>query len=223
VLLLVPSRLELEKLVPEAAGREQPWPWPGRVDAAGAPVLVATCGVGVALSGPTTLAHLQATGARSLLLAGLAGSFDEASAPVPGLLAGSTVALHGVGVGEGERHRSLADCDGALQDEAESAAGEIALTLPAEWSRHGAPLLTVAAGSATAEDARERRGRYPACVAEDMESWAVARAASLAGVPCTVLRAACNVAGDRVHAGWKVDEAVALLRDALDALTGAQA
>ena len=220
MLLLVPSRLELDKLVPEAAGAELPWVWPDRRDAAGAEVLVASCGVGIALAGIEAMARLSLTQSNSLLLVGLAGTFDETRAPVGSLLIGSSVSLHGIGVGEGRSHRSLADVGGALADEARSAAGELALALPSQLEARTGSLLSVAAGCADAEDARGRRARHPDCLAEDMESWAVARAAERAGASCTVLRGISNRAGDRDHAGWRVDEAIAVLREAIDTLTG---
>jgi len=220
LLLLVPSRLELEKLVPEAAGAEFPWVWPDRRDADGVQVVVASCGVGLALAGIQAMAALSHGETSSVLLAGVAGTFDEARAPVGSLLIGSSVALHGIGVGEGASFRSLIDAGGALADEALSAAGDVELEVPPRLEARTGPLLSVTSGCADSENARERRARHPGALAEDMESWAVARAAGLAGVSCTVLRGISNTAGDRDHAGWRVDEAIGVLREAIETLTG---
>lgn len=222
MLLLVPSRLELEKLVPEAAGAEGLWTWPGRVDSEGDAVLVARCGVGLGVSGVATMSLLAGGTATSVVLAGLAGSLDAVRAPVGSLLIGRSVALHGIGVGEGAQHRSLADAGGALADEARSSAGDLALVAPVGAAGVIAPLLSVTAGAASPGEAEDRRARHPACLAEDMESWAVARAAGMAGSPCSVLRGVSNLAGDRDHAAWRIDEAIAVLREALDALTEAR-
>ena len=51
-----------------------------------------------------------------------------------------------------------------------------------------------------------------------MEGYAVALAAMLAEIPCTMLRAISNMAGDRNLAGWSLDPALDALRERLDSM-----
>ncbi len=223
MLLLVPSRLELDRLVPEAAATLGPWAWPGRRDAAGGSVIVARCGVGVAVAGVRTAAFLASTGERSVLLVGLAGSFDGQAAPLGTLLVADRVELHGIGVGEGEAFRSLAEVGGVLAEEAGPAAGPLELAEAPGVPGSCGSLLSVTSASMDAGEASARLRRHPGVLGEDMESWPVARAAADAGAPCTVLRGLSNRVGDRDHARWRTDEAFSALRAAIDWLTGAAA
>ena len=75
--------------------------------------------------------------------------------------------------------------------------------------------LTVCAASLDREQALVRRHKFPEARIEDMESFAVARAAHLILVPFACLRAVSNEAGDRDTQNWKIDEAMAALGDEL--------
>jgi futalosine hydrolase len=183
-------------------------------------VTIASCGVGVARSGARTARLLAELRPERVVLAGLAGSFDVEALPPGALLSASLVKLHGVGVGEGAAHLSLAEAGGALAAEAAEGEGPLELLEPAvPPGAFVGGLLTACSGSATPEQALLRSERHPSCVAEDMESWPVAAAAQEAGVPLTVLRAVSNAAGDRDHGRWALDEAFEALRGALEALT----
>ena len=81
-----------------------------------------------------------------------------------------------------------------------------------------ASIVSVAAASGDAEEARLLRTRRPGVVVEDMETWAVALAAADAGIPLRVLRAISNAAGDRDQAHWRIGAALAALRRALPRL-----
>jgi len=60
----------------------------------------------------------------------------------------------------------------------------------------------------SAEEAAGRHAQYPAAAGEEMEGYAVAVAAWLFGVNLTIVRGFSNAAGDRDHAGWRMDEAL---------------
>jgi futalosine hydrolase len=55
-------------------------------------------------------------------------------------------------------------------------------------------------------------------VLEEMEGYAVALAAMTAEIPCTMVRAVSNMAGDREPAGWALDPALHALRERLDSM-----
>lgn len=220
MLILVPSRLERERLLPEAGAGPAPGPWPGRGAGEGAAVIVASCGVGVARAGARTAGLLAELRPERVVLAGLAGTYDAEALPAGALLTASLLELHGVGVGEGPGHLSLEEAGGALAEEAPASEGPVELLWPlVPGGASVGGLLTACAASANPDEAERRSERHPSCVAEDMESWAVAAAAREAGVPLTVLRAVSNEAGERDHARWALDEAFAALRRALEAIT----
>ncbi len=60
-----------------------------------------------------------------------------------------------------------------------------------------------------------RVGGGTACGVEAMEGFGVLRAAALAGVPAVELRAISNAVGEPDRAKWRVDDAIALLGDAV--------
>jgi futalosine hydrolase len=110
--------------------------------------------------------------------------------------------------------------DGPLASEQAEhpAAPEVPPALRAMRGAVVGPLLSVAAASASRAQACSRARRFPGCLAEDMEAHAVLLAASATGKSLVVLRAASNVAGDRDHAGWRIEAALATLRAALERL-----
>jgi nucleoside phosphorylase len=61
-------------------------------------------------------------------------------------------------------------------------------------------------------------GGASACEVEAMEGFAVLRACALAGVPAVELRAVSNAIGEPDRSKWLFDEALALLKSALDRL-----
>ncbi|MEO0663952.1 MAG: hypothetical protein AAFZ87_20670 [Planctomycetota bacterium] len=84
----------------------------------------------------------------------------------------------------------------------------------------GPELLTVCAAAGSPDDVTARVARAPESAAEDMEAFAVALAARAAGVELRVVRGISNEAGDRNHARWRIDDALAAVAGlAADALT----
>lgn len=176
------------------------------------------CGFGLAAAAART-AHLVARRSPSrVILAGIAGRFDD-SIGLGAATLFERVACHGIGVGTGaaflpaaalgwpqwpgdpaDRAAAVGDSIGLADDQ--PAAGDTPLP-------RRSLLLSAAAGSADAEDARLRRGMFPGVVAEDMEGFGVALACRLAGVPCSIVRGISNTVGDRDTARWRIDEALA--------------
>jgi futalosine hydrolase len=91
-----------------------------------------------------------------------------------------------------------------------------------EWLRRGLPdaavgdVLTVSTVTGTAAGAAALLARHPDAVAEAMEGFGVATAATLGGAAYAELRTIANLVGPRDTAAWRI-------REALDALTAAAA
>jgi futalosine hydrolase len=80
------------------------------------------------------------------------------------------------------------------------------------------PVLTVSTVTGSAERAAELTGRHLGAVAEAMEGYGVAEAASAAGLPVLEIRAVSNAVGPRDRAAWRIGEALAALTAAFEKL-----
>ncbi len=213
-LLLIPTPLEATALLGKAA---RGLGAPAEFTIAGRAIDVALVGVGLAAAGATSGRWLARRAPSAVLLVGLCGTFDGQKLPVGGLFEATAVACDGIGAGEAERFAEL-----PFPPLARPLAGARPLaTLRCASAIGGAravcgALLSVAAASDGSAMVSRRRRRHPDALAEDMEGYAVALAARLAQVPLAILRGASNVAGDRAHARWRVDEALAACRAALE-------
>lgn len=102
-------------------------------------------------------------------------------------------------------------------------------TLPADASLLHVPgarlgvVLTVTTVTGTAATAAALAGRHPTAVAEAMEGFGVATAASQAGVPFGEIRAISNLVGVRDRGAWRLPEALAALTAAFTPQTPAAA
>jgi futalosine hydrolase len=188
-LLLVPTAREARLLLGSRARRGVP--------------LVLT-GLGLAEAGAAAGRAFAERQPGRALLVGLAGTLDPSALPVGALLLATSVACDGIGAGEGTTFVTLAGPRIGLASLSPKAL--------VEGATRG-ELLSVAAAAGSPEMARARRRRHPDALAEEMEGYAVARAAKLARVKLAILRAVCNVAGDRDHAGWRMGEALRRCRD----------
>jgi futalosine hydrolase len=136
-----------------------------------------------------------------VVLAGVAGSYDATLAPIGAVLAPRLVRCHGLGVGDQTPAQlGFADSDEMALD------GQDGLA------------LSVARASESRDQARSRRTAEPQAVLEEMEGYAVALAAMVTGIPCTMVRGVSNMAGDRDLAGWSLDPALDALRERLDSM-----
>jgi futalosine hydrolase len=80
-------------------------------------------------------------------------------------------------------------------------------------------VLTLATVTGTAATAAQLAVAHPAAVAEAMEGFGVASAASAAGVGFAELRTISNPIGPRDRAAWRLPEALAALTAAISAVT----
>ncbi|MEU3055867.1 futalosine hydrolase [Streptomyces griseus] len=76
------------------------------------------------------------------------------------------------------------------------------------------PVLTVSTVTGTAERAAGLLAAHPGALAEAMEGFGVAEAATRAGVPVLELRAVSNAVGPRDRDAWRIGDALAALTDA---------
>jgi futalosine hydrolase len=203
-LVLIPTAREAELLL-GAHARALASPQPRTL--AGRRVHVALTGIGLAAAGATASRWFAQTKPDAAVLVGLCGTFDPRRLAVGALLEATAVSCDGIGAGEGEGFVEVGEplhalrCAPVLQRSDRAARGEV---------------LSVAAAAANPRMVAARRARHPRALAEEMEGYAVALAARLAGVPLTILRGASNVAGDREHRRWKIAEALAVCRAALE-------
>ncbi len=197
-LVLVPTAMERALLQPHLDALPGPRP---RVE---------LCGFGVAAAAARTAGLLARLAPRRVILVGIAGRYDGGPA-VGEAAVFPRVVCHGIGAGSGAAFVAA----GALgwpqwPGDPPDAANAVGDTIDLDGAAGaGATLLTVTAAAASAADVEDRRRRFPAAVAEDMEGFAVALACRLAGVPCGIVRGISNTAGDRDAARW-------LVRGALD-------
>ncbi|GJM21789.1 MAG: hypothetical protein DHS20C15_17040 [Planctomycetota bacterium] len=170
---------------------------------------VVVCGLGPVAAALGAAAALAERPASEVLLVGLAGSRDLERAPLGALALGSEAWNECVGVGHG---REFLDLQGmGLADEPLPADVYPLQQPPCFDDLPAWPLGTVAAASASAQEAAARGARRPQVLLEEMEAWGVAQACERAGVPLAVLRAVSNAVGDRDHASWAFDAAFAAL------------
>jgi futalosine hydrolase len=159
------------------------------------------CGFGLARAGVGAMQAIARHRPQWVVLAGVAGSYDAERAPIGAVLAPGLVRCHGVGVGDRTpAQMGFADSDEATLD------GQDGLA------------LSVARASESRGQARSRHAAEPRAVLEEMEGYAVALAAITAEIPCTMVRAVSNMAGDRDVAGWSLDPALDALRKRLDSM-----
>ena len=170
---------------------------------------VRLCGFGPVAAAAAGAQALFETRPRRVLLLGIAGTYDPARWPVGSAASFESVALDGVGAGEGSGRLGPKELGfPQWRDEAKSVDVHSELDIvPLAPDAVARRLLTVCACSDTVEMAGERAGRFDA-QAEDMEAFGVALACQLADVPLAVVRGVSNVAGDRDVRSWRIPEAI---------------
>ncbi len=172
--------------------------------------LQALCGFGPVAAAARTATLLERYRPRRVLLVGIAGTYDPDRLALGSATTFEAVALDGVGAGEGADFSSPSSL-GLPQwpGGAGTPAGPVHEQLELDPAGRGAGLLlSVCSAAGGASQVALRRERFPDALAEDMEGFGVALACALAGVPLTVVRGISNLAGDRRHAGWCVEEAL---------------
>jgi futalosine hydrolase len=189
-LVLVPTELERARLSPPTA-------------------LTALCGFGPVAAAARAAQLLAELHPARVALVGIAGTYDRELAPIGAALAFGHVTLDAVGAG-----CAPPEALGFPQWPGSARTGRIPDTIALAGGR-GPLLVTVAAASANAEEARARRSRHPGALAEDMEGFGVAAACALFAAPLAIVRGIANLAGERDKRGWRIDDALAAASAAL--------
>jgi futalosine hydrolase len=159
------------------------------------------CGFGLAWAGAAAMHAIARHHPARVVLAGVCGSYDAEVATIGAMVSASRVRCLGIGAGG----KSPTELGYAAGDELPLAGG-------------GGLALSVATASDSPEEAHERHRLQPQAVIEEMEGYAVAVAAMLAGVPCEMVRGVSNLAGDRDTAGWQLDRALRSVAGTLDTM-----
>ncbi len=220
-LILVPTRQEKDLLSPrlqthcEASGGE-----------------LHLCGFGPIAAAARTAALVDRYQPQRVLLVGIAGSFDVQSHPIGTARRFDAVACYGIGAGSGHEFVSAETLGwnqfggsssrpgiGDVIPLATTQATTVATTVATQSLRHS-QLLTGCAASATAADVQLRGQTWPDAIAEDMEGFGVAMACRLAGVPLQIVRGLSNLAGDRDHDHWRIDDALSSAADLATQIIG---
>lgn len=172
-------------------------------------------GVGPALAAASTATALTAGALRGtpydlVVTTGIAGGFPP-DAPLGSLVVADTVTAADLGaetpdgflpvteLGFGTVHHRPPQ---SLVREAAAATGALVGTV-----------LTVSTVTGSAARAAELRARHPRALAEAMEGFGVAEAASAHGTPVLELRAVSNPVGPRDRAAWRIGDALAALTE----------
>jgi futalosine hydrolase len=224
VLILIPTQAEMSYLLNPMVG--------GLVLAAGCATgcgkkKIAIGGWGLAAAGAVSATWMARamneweTKTLHVILVGLAGTYDEDRAPVGSAVVGTAAACWGIGAGEGDNF-TPAEALGWSQGDAFGADHEFGdrmeLTVTDGLKRmdvRKGELLSVTAAANDAREAARRAERHPDALAEDMETYAVAVAARRNRAQLTVIRGICNRVGDRDHARWRMEEAMASVKEIL--------
>ncbi len=143
-----------------------------------------------------------------VLLIGIAGSLSDRVA-IGRAYTFASVTCEGIGVGWGEQYRSAESLGWPQLDAKDPHVPVIADRIDGLVGDAAQHLLSVCAACADTAAASLRRERHPDADAEDMEGFGVAVSCQLAAVPLTIIRGISNRAGNRDHAQWRVDEALA--------------
>ncbi|WP_420116338.1 futalosine hydrolase [Micromonospora sp.] len=191
-------------------------------------VTVRAIGVGPAVAGATTarmLALAEAAGRpyRAVVSAGIAGGF-AGRAPVGATVLASRSVAADLGA---ESPTGFIPVDelgmppellggGPTIDVDRALLGALRAALP--QAVVGA-VLTVSTVTGTAASTTALADRHPDAVAEAMEGYAVAVAATQAGLPFAELRTVSNPVGPRDRDGWRMREAFTALTEAARALS----
>ncbi|MBJ76748.1 MAG: futalosine hydrolase [Planctomycetes bacterium] len=201
-LVLIPTPLERDRL--ESLG-----------DPVGKPGWTHLCGFGPVAAAARTAELLARLQPARVLLIGCAGTHAPQTHPVGTAWRFDSVAIDGIGAGEGDQILGPADLGLPQWTEQGEAVHD---RLPLEGGDAGL-LLTVCSAAGDEPQAERRRTRFPEARAEDMEAFGVALACHLARVPLTVVRGISNAAGVRDKGEWQLDEALtnalALAREGL--------
>ncbi|MGW0711348.1 futalosine hydrolase [Streptomyces sp. NPDC002643] len=178
-------------------------------------------GVGPALAAASTATALTAAALAGtpyalVISAGIAGGFQP-EAPVGSLVLADRITAADLGAETPEGFLPVTELGfGTVTHHPPRAL--VRRVAPAIGARVGT-VLTVSTVTGSAQRALALRTRHPHAVAEAMEGFGVAEAATAHTTPVLELRAISNPVGPRERAAWRIGDALAALTDAFGKLT----
>ena len=183
----------------------------------GSEVVLEICGFCPVASGIRTSQLIMQYRPAQCLLLGIAGSFREEHS-IGSAMRFNQISCYGIGVGSGPSHVAALDMGWQLwPDLRQVNCAAMPLNLSGVHSTADLHLLTVCSAAVTAEDALERKHRFPEVDAEDMEAYAVGLACLSSETPLTVVRGISNRVGDRDKSRWDIPAALSsVARQAAD-------
>ena len=176
------------------------------------------CGFGPVAAAARTSQLIAEHRPARIILVGIAGAIGP-SLPVGSATTFEEVACFGIGAGSGQDFQSASDLGWKQWDPGVGGAeprlligDKLPLLHVKNEGDSEAPLkrqlLTCCSASGCPEDVALKSRHFPNAVAEDMEAFGVAMAASLMNVPVQVVRGISNEAGDRRLSRWKIKESL---------------
>mgnify|MGYP002629007788 CR=1 FL=1 len=214
LLILVPTPTELRVLEPRLQLR---------VQQVGGTLHL--CGFGPVAAAARTSQLIAELTPATIILVGIAGAIGD-SLRVGSATVFDEVACFGIGAGSGGDFKTAGDLGWsqwnsglAAGGEDRSTIGDVVTLLPAQAGlsidEHATrrQLLTCCSASASLDDVALKTRHFPNAIAEDMEAFGVAMAASLMDVPVQVVRGISNNAGDRRLSHWKINDALEAAAD----------
>ena len=161
------------------------------------------CGFGPIAAAATTM-QLLSTKPTSVVLLGIAGTYQAERFPVGSATKFNHVICHGVGVGSGTKFTPASELgwqQGPAIGDRVACASSVADDL-------GCDLLTVCSAADSLAEAATRLTKNPTTVGEDMEAFGVAIACQMLDIDFEVVRGFSNIAGDRDKTNWRIDQAL---------------
>ncbi len=195
-LILVPTNFEREIIV--AAWREF-----GDCPLAD----IQLCGFGPVAAAARTSQLIAEHHPTGITLIGIAGGLSD-RVSIGNAYEFSTVFCDGIGIGSGQDFQSAGTLGWSQVEGADDGLPRIQDHIDNLVSHDTYQLLTVCAGSSSAEHATDRRTHYAIADAEDMEGFGVALGCKIANVPLRLIRGISNVAGNRDKTTWQVEQAL---------------
>lgn len=186
-------------LAPVRAPRERFTVGPYEAESAAA-VTTLVCGIGPAAAAAATGVALALGPYDAVLSAGVAGGFGV---PVGSLVVADPIVPADIGV--------AVDGWQAFAAPVPTQAAELADALGAPRG----PVLTVSTITSTATGALEAQARFPGALAEAMEGYGIACAATVFDIPVHEVRAVSNAVGRYDRGSWDIPGALATLTAAI--------
>ena len=212
ILILIPTRLEAKHLLThpleEPPARSSDALVARQVPFGNTRVDVGICGMGLVASGIGAMRVLagKRRDYRHVLLLGVAGGYRRHNIHVGSAVVGSNVCGVDLGIPTSDGNWTTR-LDGEVAG-LNSPGDSLALATPLKDDAQHGQILSVSTASRDTEMAESRSRRFPGGVVEEMEGYAVAVACAQLNIPLTIIRGISNIAGDRDHGHWRIQEAM---------------